>query len=439
MKEIKVGIIGFGTVGAGVVDCLARNGELIGRRTGIKLRITRIADLDITSDRGVEIDPAILTVDANSLIDDPEVDVIVELIGGETAALDLIIQAIAAGKAVVTANKALLATKGEAIIEAARKAKQDLFYEASVGGGIPIIKAVREGLVANEIDSVIGIFNGTCNYILTAMEAEGRPFDEVLSEAQKAGYAEADPGFDIDGWDTAHKLSIMASLTCGQWFGMKPVYVEGIRGIALQDIRYAQGLGYRIKLLGIIRREEDGGVQIRVHPALLPADSMLGNVDGVFNAVMVKGEPIGQTLYYGRGAGRDATASAVVADIVDAGLNLAFDSGGRVAAFRPHQDAGEVTDIGEIENRYYLRLQLRDHPGVLSRVSRVFGDLQISLASVNQQEFSTPENDDAAAVVPVVVLTHKAREKNVQNALAKLQELDVVNGAPVMLRIEDID
>ncbi len=436
-KEFGVGIIGFGTVGAGVVECLLRNGELIGRRTGVHPRIVRIADLDIVSDRGVAVDPDWLTTDAAALIADPAVDVVVELVGGTSAALDFILAALAAGKPVVTANKALLAEHGDRVFEAAAAARQDVFYEASVGGGIPIIKAMREGLVGNRINSVVGILNGTCNYILTRMEAEGAPFDEVLAAAQAAGYAEADSGFDIDGWDTAHKASIIASLAYGEWFGMKPLHVEGVRNISLRDIRYAKRLGYRIKLLAVVRQEA-GDVQIRVHPALLSTDSMLGNVGGVFNAIMVCGDPVGETLYYGRGAGREATASAVVADILDVGLNLAADSARRIEAFRPHEGFGGIIPIERIRTRYYLRLQLVNRPGVLCRVARVLGDLDISLASVNQQESDEAAEGMEPAAVPVVILTHEACEKDMQSALVQLRELDVVAEPPVMLRIEDL-
>ncbi len=435
MRKLNVGIIGFGTVGAGVVESLGKNGDLIGRRTGIKPRIKRVADLDITTDRGVSVPAGVLTTDADEVIQDPEIDVVVELVGGTTAALDLILQSLAAGKPVVTANKALLAEHGDQIFEAAEAADRDVFYEASVAGGIPIIKAIREGLVGNRINSVLGILNGTCNYILTRMEAEGVSFDQVLAEAQEAGYAEADPGIDIDGHDTAHKASIMASLAYGEWFGMAPVYIEGIRGISLQEINYARRLGYRIKLLAVIRQERQD-VQIRVHPALLPADSMLGNVQGVFNAVMVNGDPVGDTMYYGQGAGRQATASAVIADLVDVGLNLVSGSGRRIAAFRPHECYDNVLAIGEIRTRYYLRLQLYNLPGVLARVARVLGELDISLASVTQQE-SEEMGKARGEVVPVVILTHEAREKDLQAALLKLRELDVVAEPPVMLRIED--
>ncbi len=438
MRELKVGVIGFGTVGAGVVDCIFKNGELIGQRTGIMPRICRVADLDLESDRGVRVPKELLTRDAREIIADPDIDVVVELVGGISTARDFILAALAAGKSVVTANKALLAEHGETLFAAADEARQNIFYEASVGGGIPIVKAMCEGLVGNRFSMVLGILNGTCNYILTRMEAEGAPFEQVLAEAQQAGYAEADPGLDIDGVDTAHKASILGSLAYGQWFGMAPIHVEGIRNISLQEIRYASRLGYRIKLLAVIR-QENNDVQIRVHPALLPADSMLGNIGGVFNAVLIQGDPVGDTLYSGRGAGREATASAVVADIVDAGRRLSAGAGTGDPAFRAYHGFGRLTPISSICTRYYLRLQLLNRPGVLAQVAGVLGDLNISLASVTQQESEETADGLEPIAVPVVILTHEAKEKDLQQALIRLRELEAVAEPPVMLRIEDAD
>jgi homoserine dehydrogenase len=431
MKEIRVGILGFGTVGAGVVECLHRNGGLIAQRSGVKPVIYKVADLDLETDRGVVLPDGVLTRDAAAVINDPKTDVIVELIGGTTVAKDFVIQALKAGKPVVTANKALLAEHGDEILATAEKYSGDVFYEASVAGGIPIIKAMREGLVGNRIERAVGILNGTCNYILTRMENEGIAFDTVLAEAQAAGYAEADPSLDIDGIDTAHKASIMASLAYGEWFGMTPLFVEGIRGLALQDIEYAADLGYRIKLLAVLRQQE-GVVQIRVHPALVAKDSMIGAVSGVFNAVWVEGDTVGDTMYYGRGAGREATASAVVADIVDVALNIKFGSGQRVPAFRAHPGHSGVMPMDDVVTRYYLRLTVKDHPGVLARVAGILGESNISIASVTQHEVSE-------GPVPLVILTHNAREKNLQDALKSIAALDDVMEAPVMMRIEDLD
>jgi homoserine dehydrogenase len=431
MKEIRVGILGFGTVGAGVVECLHKNGGLIAQRSGVKPVIYKVADLDLETDRGVMLPDGVLTRDAAAVINDPKTDVIVELIGGTTVAKDFVIQALKAGKPVVTANKALLAEHGDEILATAEKYSGDVFYEASVAGGIPIIKAMREGLVGNRIERAVGILNGTCNYILTRMENEGIAFDTILAEAQAAGYAEADPSLDIDGIDTAHKASIMASLAYGEWFGMTPLFVEGIRGLALQDIEYAADLGYRIKLLAVLRQQE-GVVQIRVHPALVAKDSMIGAVSGVFNAVWVEGDTVGDTMYYGRGAGREATASAVVADIVDVALNIKFGSGQRVPAFRAHPGHSGVMPMDDVVTRYYLRLTVKDHPGVLARVAGILGESNISIASVTQHEVSE-------GPVPLVILTHNAREKNLQDALKSIAALDDVMEAPVMMRIEDLD
>jgi homoserine dehydrogenase len=431
MRNVNIGIIGFGTVGAGVVECLLRNGALIAERTGIRPVIAHIADLDIVSDRGVVPPPGSLTTDVSDVLDNPEIDVVVELVGGTGAAKQFVLRALANGKPVITANKALLASHGAEIFDAASKSTADVYYEASVGGGIPCIKALREGLVANQLQEIVGILNGTCNYILTRMEDDRADFSQVLAEAQSAGYAEADPSFDVDGIDTAHKATILASLAYGKWFGMDPFHVEGIRTVTLQDIEYAAELGYRIKLLAIIK-ENGGAVQMRVHPALIPVRSLLGHVSGVFNAVWVRGDTVGQTMYYGRGAGREATASAVVADIVDVARNLKSDSHWRVPAFRPHNGFRRVVPMGEIATRYYVRLQALDRPGVLALVTGILGEHQISIASVTQKEANQPS-------VPMVILTHQAAEHEMQTALRRIGELAEIVAPPVSFRIEDLD
>ncbi len=430
MKQVKVGIIGFGTVGAGVVECLIKNGELIGERTGVKPVLTRVADLDIVSDRGVKVPPGILTTDANKVLAGDDVDVVVELVGGTTIAKDFVLKALKNGKPVVTANKALLAKHGEEIFEAAKVSGADVYYEASVGGGIPVIKAVREGLSGNRIQEMVGILNGTCNYIMTRMENEGLPFEQVLREAQAAGYAEAEPSLDVDGFDTAHKATILASLAYGEWFGMEPLFIEGIRKVTLVDVANAARLGYRIKLLAVIKQRENN-VQMRVHPALVSTKSLLGHVDGVFNAVWVRGDTVGETMYYGRGAGREATASAVVADIVDVGLNQKFGSHRRVPAFRAHRGYNRILKMEEIEVRYYVRLQVRNQPGVLARISDALGRRNISIASVTQQEV---EQD----TVPLVILTYRALEGDMQAALTELRGMPEVAEEPVVIRIEDL-
>jgi homoserine dehydrogenase len=431
-KKINVGVVGFGTVGAGVVECLLRNAELIGERTGVLPVLKRVADLDITSDRGVTVGPDILTTDLDKVLDARDIDVVVELIGGTTVARDVVLRAIGNGKPVVTANKALLAACGEEIFSASQASSADVYFEASVGGGIPIIKAMREGLVGNRIQEIVAILNGTCNYILTRMEREEAAFDGILGDAQANGYAESDPSLDIDGIDTAHKAAILASLAHGRWFAYDAMHVEGIRGIDLQDVAYAAGLGYRIKLLAVIK-QESAGVQARVHPTLVPMDSMLANVDGVYNALLVKGDTVGNTMYYGRGAGREATASAVVADIVDVGLNLKFGSHRRVEAFRRQSNAVRILPMAEINGRYYLRLQVVDRPNVLAVIAGVLGRSSISIASVTQKE---GENRNS---VPIVILTHEAREADMQAALLELRGLAEVSERPVMYRVEDLD
>ena len=429
MKEIKVGIIGFGTVGAGVAENLLRNGDVIAKRIGVKVTLAGIADLDITTDRGVAVPRELLTTDAAGLID--KVDVVVELIGGTGVAKTFILKALNAGKPVVTANKALLALHGEELFRAAAENGVDICYEASVGGGIPILKALREGLVANRIRRIYGILNGTCNYILTRMERESAGFDEVLADAQRLGYAEAEPSLDIDGFDTAHKAAILAALAYGRWFGLDPVHVEGIRGVSLDDLRYADGLGYRIKLLAVLKND-DGAVEVRVHPTLIPKTALLANISDVFNGVMVEGDTVGQTLFYGRGAGRAATASAVVADIADIALNLDRGCPRRVA-FRSGDQFRAVTPFEETVSRYYLRLQVRDSVGVMAAVTRILADRGISISSLIQ-----PECGGGDGSVPLVILTHKAVEKDLAAALAEIEKLEPVCGQAKLYRIEDL-
>ncbi len=429
MKEIKVGIIGFGTVGAGVAANLLQNAEVIAKRTGVMVKLARIADLDITTDRGVAVPPEILTTDAGKLID--EVDVVVELVGGTTVAREFILRALRASKPVVTANKALLALHGRELFAAAEAANVDIYYEASVAGGIPIIKALREGLVSNRIHRIYGIMNGTCNYILTRMENEGADFAAVLADAQKLGYAEAEPSLDIDGFDTAHKAAILAALAYGRWFGLDPVYVEGIRNISLDDLRYADELGYRIKLLAIIKQIDDD-VQIRVHPTLIPKNTLLANISDVFNGVLVEGDTVGQTLFYGRGAGRLATASAVVADLADVALNLSCGCARRVA-FREGEQFRAVTGMGDVQSRYYLRLTVTDCPGVIASVSQILAAHEISISSLIQHE-----KRDAGNQVPLVILTHSAGESRLRAAVDEMEKLDVVRDRIRIFRIEDI-
>lgn len=429
MKEVKIGIIGFGTVGSGVAACILKNGDVIAKRSGIKPILAKIADIDIETDRGVDIPKEILTTDARQLI--KEVDVVVELVGGTTIAKDFILEALEQGKPVVTANKALLAEKGQELFAAAEKSEADIYYEASVAGGIPIIKALREGLVGNRINKIYGIMNGTCNYILTRMERENVDFEPVLIDAQKLGYAEAEPSLDIDGYDTAHKAAILASLAYGEWFGMEPIHVQGIRDISLEDLKYADELGYRIKLLAIIK-QMDGDVQIRVHPTLIPKNTLLANISDVFNGVMVNGDTVGDSLFYGRGAGRDATASAVVADLIDVGLNLKFGSHRRVPAFRIGPQFKKLMRMEEIESRYYMRLQVQDKPGVIAKLADILGKKDISISSFIQRERQSSKN------VSLLILTHSALESSVNEAVADIEKMSEVCGKVKLFRIEDM-
>ncbi|WP_366943073.1 homoserine dehydrogenase [uncultured Victivallis sp.] len=430
VKEIKIGIIGFGTVGAGVAANILANSDVIASRAGVKLVLAKVADLDITTDRGVRIPEGVLTTDAAEAI--READIVVELVGGTTVAKKFILDAIRAGKPVVTANKALLALHGEEIFSAAEAAGVDVYYEASVAGGIPIIKALREGLVSNRIHRIYGIMNGTCNYILTRMENEGADFNTVLADAQKLGYAEANPSLDIDGFDTAHKTAILAALAFGEWFGLDPVHVEGIRDLELADLRYAEELGYRIKLLSVIK-ESEGNVQMSVRPTLIPRNTLLANISDVFNGVLVEGDTVGQTLFYGRGAGRNATASAVVADLTDVAINLAVGSVRRTPAFRSGKLFRRVLTMEESESRFYLRLQVRDCPGVIASIAQILADKSISISSLIQHE-----RREADGTVALVILTHSAAEKSLRAALAELATLSI-NQSPVkLMRIEDI-
>ncbi len=429
MKELGIGIIGFGTVGAGVADCLIKNGEVIAKRTGVKPVIRKIADLDIVRDRGVKVPQEVLTTDAMKAIETCEV--IVELVGGTTFAKTIILEALKRGKPVVTANKALLAKYGEELFAEAEKSGADIFYEASVGGGIPIIKSLREGLVGNRINKIYGILNGTCNYILTRMERDQADFKEVLADAQKLGYAEANPSLDIDGFDTAHKATIAASLAYGNWFGMDPVYVEGITEISLDEIKLTNELGYKIKLLAIIK-QDNGNVEIRVHPTLIPKQSMLAKVDDVFNAVMVNGDFVGDTMFYGRGAGRNATASAVVADITDVCLNLTAGSSRRIPGFVAGNLYNKVLPIDNVKSRYYLSLQVADEPGVLARITNILAAWNISISSVVQKERKGEEN------VSLVILSHLSEEKSMKAAISEINALAEVRNNVKFIRIEDL-
>ena len=429
MKQIGVGLLGFGTVGAGVVDGLARNRDLIRTRLGIDVVLRRIGDLDVTTDRGVKVDPSVMTTDAFEVIADPSVDIVVELIGGCGIARKLVMAALEAGKPVVTANKKLLAEFGTEIFDLAAKKGVDIYFGASVGGGIPIIRVLREGLAGNAIKNIHGILNGTCNYILTRMEREGLPFDQVLADAQRLGYAEANPALDIDGFDTAHKALILAALSYGVQFPLDSILVEGIRGLDGRDVRYAAELGYKIKLLATVAREESG-VKVFVAPTLVPKAHMLASVSGVFNAAMIRSDMADDTLYYGRGAGRRPTASTVVGDIADIARNLAA---GEVRHKNVIPKTGEPTPLmaaSDMRNAFYIRLAVDDRPGSLGRITTALGGHGVSIAAALQKQ-----GDEKPGAVPVVVLTHLAREADIREALDEIRASGVVTETPVFYRI----
>ncbi|MFA5687668.1 MAG: homoserine dehydrogenase [Kiritimatiellales bacterium] len=427
MKTVKIGILGFGTVGAGVAEGILKNGELMAQRTGVLPEIGKIADLDITTDRGIKIDPALLTTDAMSVIDDPEISIIVELIGGIQPAKQFVLRALNNGKAVVTANKALLAEAGRELFEASVKNNARLYFEASVGGGIPVLRALRDGLAGNQIKSMYGILNGTCNYILTRMEREALDFETVLADAQKLGYAETPPDLDIDGIDTAHKAVVLASLAYGAPVPMDAFTIAGIRGLSHREIEYADELGYRIKLLAVIR-ETEGEVEMRVEPSLVSKQHLLASVHDSFNAVFIEGDVVGSTLYYGRGAGRLPTASAVIGDIMDAALNR-----GGYCKWLLSRKSLPVRSAADVSIRCYLRMSLKDQPDVISKVAHVLGKNGISIASIIQKE------QNAGEQVPVVFLTHKAKGKEFIAAMSEIETLDVVAGKPVRMAIEDFE
>jgi len=430
MKEIGLGLLGFGTVGAGVVEGLQRNGDLIASRSGVRLVLRKIADLDLERDRGVTVDRSVLTTDAMSVIRDPSVHIIIELIGGVGIARELVTEALKMGKPVVTANKKLLAEYGASLFALADQNKVDLRFEASVAGCIPIIQALRDGLIANHIPNLYGILNGTCNYILTRMETEGLPFDQVLKAAQDAGFAEAEPSLDIDGHDTAHKAALLASLAYGFPIPLSSMYVEGIRGIAREDIAYAAEMGYRVKLLAVVKKAGNA-VSVRVHPALVPVGHMIASVSGVFNAVMVSGDIVGDTLYYGRGAGRLPTASAVLSDVTSVAQQLATQSHHHLPTFIPEGDKPTIEPVDAISCRYYLRLSVQDKPGVLARVAKILGDHKISIATMIQKDVAH------SGFAEMIMMTHVARESDCRLALTQIDALDVVGAPTVRFRVED--
>jgi homoserine dehydrogenase len=436
MKPINVGLLGIGTVGGGTFTVLERNREEISRRAGRAIAIAVVADKDLKRANSIVNGRATVIDDALKVVNDPAIDIVVELIGGTGIAKDLMLKAIANGKHVVTANKALLAKHGNEIFAAAQKQGVMVAFEAAVAGGVPIIKSLREGLAANRIEWIAGIINGTSNFILSEMRDKGASFDDVLKQAQKLGYAEADPTFDIEGIDAAHKLTIMAAIGFGIPMQFEAAYTEGISRLTREDIQYAEELGYRIKLLGITKRKANG-IELRVHPTLIPTKRLIANVEGVMNAILVKGDAVGQTLFYGAGAGAEPTASAVVADLVDVARTMTADPEHRVPhlAFQPDQLSDiAILPMGEVETSYYLRLRVQDKPGVLADITRILADLSISIDAMVQKEPHEGEEQ-----TDIIMLTHRTIEKHVNAAIAKIEALPVVAGKVTRIRLEELD
>ena len=435
MKPLRIGLLGIGTVGGGTFDVLTRNAEEISRRAGRPITITHVADKNLTLANQVVAGRAVVTDDGFAIVRNPDIDVVIELIGGYTFAKQLILEAVNNGKHVVTANKALLALHGNEIFAAARAKGVIVAFEAAVAGGIPIIKALREGLVANRIEWIAGIINGTTNFILSEMRSKGASFADVLKVAQAKGYAEADPTFDIEGVDAGHKISILAAIAFGIPLSFDKAHVEGITRIEAIDIRYAEEMGYRIKLLGIARRRE-AGIELRVHPTLIPIKRLIANVEGVMNAVLVKGDAVGATLYYGAGAGASPTASAVIADLVDVARLIDTDASHRVPylAFQHDKIGTEpVLSIDDVETSYYLRLRVDDKPGVLADITRVLADNHISIDAMLQKE---PEEGEAQT--DIILLTHETIEKNVKRAIAAIEAQPTTGANVVLLRLENL-
>lgn len=432
MKEICVGLIGWGTIGTGVIKILQENGPLIEKRLGSKIVLKGIADIDLETDRAVKVNPELVTDRADEVIESPEIDIVLELIGGLEPARSYILEALKRGKHVVTANKALLATHLDELCGVARQYNVDLHFEAAVGGGIPIIRALKEGFVAERIDAIFGILNGTSNYVLSTMSNEGGEFNAVLRKAQEKGYAEMNPRLDIDGIDAAHKLAILMKLAFGAKFRFEDIFIEGISDITPLDIEFGREFGYTIKLLAIAKADGKT-IEARVHPTMLPSDHLLATVSGVFNAICLKGNAVGETLFYGQGAGMMPTGSAVVSDLVELSRNILKGTGKRVPilSFQPACiKAMKVKDIEDIIRPYYMRFSAVDRPGVLSKISGVLGKNDISIASVIQK------GRQVSGAVPVVMMTHEARERNVRRALREIDEMDVILDRTMLIRVE---
>ena len=433
MRQVNVGVLGFGTVGTGVVRILLENRMILKDRVGADLNLKYVADVDTETDRGVLLEPGVFVKDAFLVVNDPDVDIVVEMIGGEGIARELILAAIEKGKHVVTANKALIASHGNTIARAAAAKGVDFGYEASVGGCMPVIKSVRESLVGNRIHAMIGILNGTCNYILTRITEAGISFPEALAEAQAEGFAEADPTLDVEGFDTAHKLAILNALAYGMEINLEEIYVEGISKIDPVDIAFAREFGYQVKLLAI-GKGNGGSVEARVHPTMIPFADPLSSVSGSLNALSITADAVGRMMLYGRGAGMMPTGSAVVSDIVDIARNLLTGTTGRIPIFSYQPEAIRkipILPVDEIHTHYYFRFAALDRPGVLSKISGILGENGISIRSVHQK------GRKSEGAVPIVMLTHRAREADVKRALGEIAMLDIVSDQPVLIRIED--
>jgi homoserine dehydrogenase len=430
-KHIKIGLVGFGIVGTGAAKLLTENLDVIEQKTGLKLELAAVVDLDTTTDRGVNLPDGILTDDLDSMLKDDSIQIAVELVGGTTIAKDIQLKMLAAGKDVVTANKALLAEHGAELFAAARANNKCIAFEASCAGGIPIVSAIRSGLVANRISGLYGILNGTCNYILWSMTTKGLDFATALKQAQDKGYAEADPTLDINGSDAAHKLAILTTLAFGRQVDFEDVYVEGIDGVSIDDIRTGKEMGYTLKLLAIAAENDEGKISLRVHPSFISAESALARVDGPFNAVSIFGHAVGQTMFYGRGAGMMPTASAVVADIIE----IAMGNSKKLFDGQTIKPAGEsnLDTIDNLKSRFYIRMMAEDKPGVIAQYTKVLGEHQISISGVLQHEGAGPDN-----TVPVVITTNTTVQKNMTAALEEVRQLGIISGKPVCIRIVDI-
>jgi homoserine dehydrogenase len=434
-KTINVGLLGFGTVGSGTARILLENRQLINARFNGEINLKWICDKDLTTDRGFPVPEGIMTDDLDTVLNDPEVDIFIELIGGLEPARTFILKAIEKGKHIVTANKALLATHGLEIFSAAHEKGVEVGFEASVGGGIPCIKALKEGLAANNIETVMGIMNGTANYILTRMTDEGGAFEDVLKDAQKLGYAEADPTYDVEGIDTAHKLAIMSTLAFGKKVTLDDIFTEGISRITPVDIAFAKELGYRIKLLAIGRNTEDG-IEVRIHPTMIPATHLLAQVGGAYNALYIIGDSVGKVMLYGMGAGQMPTGSAVVADVIDIARDIATGSVGRIPSFSipfDKLDNAAIKPMSRLSGKYYCRFDARDRPGVLSTISGILAKHGISIESVVQKKH------DFESIVHIVMLTHNANESDIIESLDEISDLDIIAGKPMIIRIEELE